>query len=263
MGRGFIAGILLAGLLVAEAAAGAWTLPEQQGQVILTTARTIAPVRAIFGDVIEKDKNSSSLFLEYGAWDDVTVGVTAFGEFSTIEDVVEARLGGHVRTQVWQGEDGDVISVQAGISLPVEKWLGNGLGKNRPESATEIDLRVLYGRGWQWGLGNSFASGELALRFRGEGLDEEMRFDFTAGHEPIRGVLALMSVFSAFPLGNQSEVSMKLSPSIAYTMLPWLGANDKKPYQPISPNTIQLGATWDAARQGSGLELGLSIWRAF
>lgn len=263
MGRGVIAGILLAGLSAGQAVSGAWTLPEGQGQAILGTSRTLAPVGAHFGDPVESDTNSASAFLEYGAWNDVTVGITVYGEFSTTNDDVEARLGGHVRYRVWQSDESDVLSVQAGAGFPIERWLGNGRGASRPQSASEVDLRALYGRGWQWGLGNSFVSSELALGIRGEGLDEELRFDVTAGHEPIRGVLALFSVFSAFPMGNGSEASVKLSPSIAYTMFPWLGANEKKPYQPISPNTIQFGISWDAADSSSGLEIGLSIWRGF
>ena len=258
-----LSGILAVGLLPTVAAGGAWTLPEGRGQAIGASSRTITPLRAWFGGPADRDTASSSLFVEYGAWDDLTVGVTVSGDFTTALDEVEARIGGHVRRRVWTGQAGDVVSVQAGLSLPFERWLGSELGDNVPDSATELDLRVLYGRGWQWDLGNSFVSGELGLRVRGENLDEQIRFDVTAGHEPVRGLLFLTSLFSSFPLGNQDQVSMKLSPSLAYTLWPILGSNQKKPWQPIYPETIQIGVTWDAAQPGSGLEVGLSIWRSF
>ena len=254
---------ILAGFSVAEVHAGAWTLPEDKGQLILSTSRTVAPVRAVFGENIDFDKNSAQLFLEYGLWSDVTVGVTAFGEFSTTDDIVETRAGAHVRHRLWTGEDGDVISVQAGFSLPAESLLGGSLGDSRPFSAPEYDIRLLYGRGWQWELGNSFISSELGFRMRGESLDDQIKLDITAGHEPVKGVLGLMSIFTSVPLGGDTDTSLKISPSIAYTLWPWLGENEKKPWQPISPDTVQLGVTWDALQPENGLEMGVSIWRSF
>lgn len=263
MTRGIIAEIWLACMATGPALGGAWLLPKDQGQAIVTTSRTVAPAGAHLSGDIDRDSNESRLFLEYGAWDEFTVGLNVSGKFATTDDDVEFRLGAHARYQLWTGPAGDVLSAQAGVAFPAERWLGNGLGGDRPQSATEIDLRVLYGSGWQWDMGNSFVSGEAALRIRAEELNEQIRLDVTAGHEPIRGVLALMSVFSTIPLGNDDDVSVKLAPSLAYTLWPSLGANDKKPYQPINPNTIQLGISWDAADRNSGLEIGIAIWRAF
>ena len=259
----WVLGILIWTATTIESMAGAWTLPEGRVQIIMTTARKIAPAGGFFGEPIDADSNSSQIFIEYGLLDDLTVGMTVFGEFSTTDDDVEASLGVHARHLVWQGEDGDVVSVQGGIKVPVERWLGEGLGDNRPGSVTELHLRLLYGRGWQTDWGNSFVSTELGLHLRGEGLDEELRFDVTAGHEPIKGLLGLFSVFSTYPLGGNADVSLKLSPSVAYTFWPWLGANDKKPYGPINPNTIQLGITWDAANPEDGLTASMSIWKGF
>ena len=259
----WVLGVLLWAAAALDASAGAWTLPEGRVQIIMTTARKIAPAGGFFGQAVEQDSNSTQIFMEYGVLDDLTVGMTIFGEFSTTEDDVEASIGVHARKRVWTGEDGDVLSVQGGVKLPVERWLGEGLGDTRPDSVTEVQLRVLYGRGWQTDWGNSFFSTELGLHLRGEGLDEEVRLDVTAGHEPLRGLLGLMSVFSTVPLGDSSDVSLKLAPSIAYTFWPWLGDNDKKPYGPINPNTIQLGVIWDAANPDDGLTASLSVWKGF
>lgn len=260
----FTVGLLTAALsLPSPVHAGAWTLPEGQGQAIFSGSRTIAPVRAWFGGVSNVDQNSTGIFLEYGVWDDLTVGLSLSSDYSSTFEEIDARIAGRVRHRVWAGQAGDVFSVQGEVRLPIERLLGNGIGDQRPNSATEVDLRALYGKSWQWGLGNSFASGELGLRIRSEGLDEQLRFDATVGHEPTRGVLLLGSMFSSFPLGNKDEVSIKLSPSVAYTRFPLLGPNDKKPWQPISPDTLQISVTWDAARPGSGLEFGVSLWTSF
>lgn len=258
-----VAGLLLAGLLAGDVLAGAWPQREGKVQIIWTTTRKIAPVSAYFGDPATSDKNASQIFVEYGATKDLTLGLTLFGEFSTTADEVEARIGLHARHLLWSGKGGDVISIQGGVSVPVERWLGSELGDNRPDSVTELDVRVLYGRGWQTDWGNSFVSTEAGIRLRGEGQDEELRVDATAGHEAWRGVMGLMSVFTSVPLGKGSDVSVKLAPSIAYTLWPWLGENDKKPIDPVNPNTVQLGVVWDASEPGDGLALTLSVWKGF
>jgi len=250
-------------LTMAEAQAGAWTLREGQGQVIMTTTRTIAPAGAFFGGAADKDSNGSQIFAEYGVFDDLTAGLTVSGNFSSVEDDVEARIGIHVRKLLWVGEAGDVASVQAGVAVPVERWLGNGLGDERPDSVTEFQVRGLYGRGWQTDWGNSFVSAEAGFLLRGEQQDEELRFDVTVGHEPVKGLLGLFSVFSTVALGPRGEDRFKIAPSIAYTLWPWLGENDKKPYGPFNPDTIQIGVAWDVLNPDDGLAATLSIWRAF
>lgn len=249
-------------LMTTEVMAGAWTLPAGDGQLIMTTLRRAAPVSALFGGVPEEDSNGTQIFVEYGLTDDLTLGGTAFADFSATDVEVEASLGIHARYRLWSG-DGGVASVQAGLSVPVERWFGNGLGDNVPNSVTEVDIRALFGQSWQTDFGNTFVSAEGGFRFRGESQSEELRFDVTAGHEAFRGILGLFSVFASYPVGDDGEATFKLSPSIAYTDWPWLGSNDKKPYDFPYPDTIQIGVTWDAANPDAGLEIGFSIWRRF
>lgn len=257
-----VLGALILCLAAVEARAGAWTLPEGEGQIIMTTLRRAEPSSALFNGSAVDDSNSTKLFVEYGLTDDLTAGLTAFTDFSNTDADLEASIGGHLRYRVW-AEDSWVVSVQGGVSAPVERWFGNGLGDNRPDSVTEFDLRVLYGRGWQLDWGNGFISTEFGVRIRSEGKSEELKFDATLGHEPVRGVLGLMSVFASAEMGDGQEASFKLSPSIAYTMFPWLGSNDKKPSDPSYPDTIQIGVTWDAMNPEDGIELGVSIWKRF
>jgi hypothetical protein len=259
-------------LLASDAAGGAWTLAEGTGQLIMTTGRRIAPIGAFAGGAADSDSNSSQIYAEYGVAEGWTVGLVAYGEFSTtdIEDM-ELRLGGHVRHLVWTGSKGDVASVQAGFSHPVESWLGDLAPESLPDSVPEAHLRALYGRGWQTGWGNSFVSTEAGFHWRGERAADELRLDVTAGHEAWKGVLGLFSIFTALPIGDGddddggggSEATLKLAPSIAYTLWPWLGENDKKPYGPLHPNTIQLGIVWDALNPDDGLGVQISIWQSF
>ena len=255
-------------LAAGDAAAGAWTLAEGTGQVITTTGRKIAPVGAFMGGAADSDAISSQIYAEYGVADGWTVGLAAYGEFSTTDaEDMELRLGGHVRHRVWTGEKGDTASIQAGFSAPVESWLGKLAPESLPDSVPEAHLRALYGRGWQTGWGNSFVSAEAGFHWRGERADDELRFDVTAGHEAWKGVLGLFSVFTALPLGGGdkggSDATLKLAPSIAYTLWPWLGENDKKPSGPLYPNTIQLGIVWDALNPDDGLGVQISIWKSF
>jgi hypothetical protein len=258
-------------LLAGDAAAGAWTLAEGSGQLIVTTGRNIAPVGAFMGGPADSDSNSSQIWAEYGVADGWTVGVVAYGEFSTTDaQDIELRLGGHVRHRVWTGSKGDVAAVQAGFSYPVESWLGDLAPESLPDSVPEAHIRGLYGRGWQTGWGNSFVSAEAGFLWRGERADDELRFDVTAGHEAWKGVLGLFSIFTAVPIGggdedggSDSDPTLKLAPSIAYTLWPWLGENDKKPYGPLYPNTVQLGIVWDALSPDDGLGVQISIWKSF
>ncbi len=249
-------------LWTACAHAGAWPQPEGTGVVIVTTAREVAPAGSFFGGDVDDSSNFSQIFVEYGVYPGVTLGVSAFGEFSdTVANDVTAALRAHVRGTVWTGASGDIAAVQVGGSLPVERWLGNGLGDDRPDSVPEAELRLLYGRGWQTDWGDSFVSTELGFRWRSESQEDELLLDTTVGLRPINELLALMRVFTTLPFGD--DASLKLGPSLAYTAWPWLGSNDKKPAEIAPPETIEFGITWDALNPDDGLTVGVSIWRRF
>ncbi len=255
---------LLGALPAGEAAAGAWTLARGSGQVISTTGRNIAPIGAFIDGAADTNSASSQLWVEYGLFDRWTVGATIYGEFSTTDaSDMQLRLGAHARHQIWTGENGGVAAVQAGFSAPVESWVGDMVPDSLPNSVPEVSLSALYGRGWQTSWGNSFVSTGAGFQWRGEGADEELRFEVTAGHEAWRGVVGLFSVFSSLPLGDRNNATLKLAPSIAYTLWPWLGENDRKPYDPLYPNTVQLGVVWDTLNPDDGLGVQFSIWKSF
>ena len=261
------AGLLacLAGCLVAgRATAGAWTLAKGEGQTISTTGRRVAPAGAFFGGVSDDDENSSQVFVEYGVADGWTLGGKLYAAFSAADArQTEISVGLHVRHRVWQRENGDVVSVQAGVSAPVEKWLIGDAADRLPSSVPEAHLRALYGHGWQTGWGNSFVSAETGFHWRGEHAADEWRIDVTAGTEHWKGVMGLLGVHSIVPVIGDGEASLKIAPSVAWTMWPWLGPNDKKPFGEMNPDTVQLGLVYDLLTPGDGLEVTIGIWRRF
>lgn len=251
-------------LLAGEAFAGAWTLAEGSGQAIMTTGRRIAPIGSFVGGVADEDSNSTQVFVEYGLTDDWTLGGTLYGNFSAVDPQdLEIRLGAHVRRRVWTRPKGDVVSVQAGLAAPVEKWLVGDMADSLPGSVPEAHVRALYGRGWQWDRGNSFVSAEAGFHWRGERAADEVRFDITAGHEAWKGVLGLFSLYSIAPVIGEGEASLKLAPSVAYTLWPWVGENEKKPFGELNPSTIQLGVVWDVLNPEDGLGVAVSVWKKF
>ncbi|HET7410152.1 MAG TPA: hypothetical protein VFJ13_08110 [Paracoccaceae bacterium] len=261
----FLAAVLAGCLAAAEAAAGAWTLAEGSGQIIMTTGRKIAPVGAFFSGLPDEDSNTAQLFVEYGVADRWTLGATLYADTSSIDPQdLEIRAGTHLRHHLWTRENGDVVSVQIGLAAPIERWIvGRELAASLPGSVPEAHLRALYGHGWQSGLGNSFVSAEAGFHWRGESAADELRLDVTAGHEAWKGVLGLIGVYAMLPAIGEDDPSLKLAPSIAWTLWPWLGPNDKKPFGEIDPNTIQLGLTWDALNPDEGLGVQISVWRSF
>lgn len=175
----------------------------------------------------------------------------------------ELRAGAHLRHQFWQGPKGDVISAQLGFAAPIERWIvGEERANGLRHSVPEVHLRALYGRGWEWGLGNSFISTEGGFHWRGESAANELHFDAIAGHEAWKGVLGLLGIYSTISLSGD-ERSLKLAPSIAWTIWPRIGRNDKKPAGKVNPNTVQLGIIWDALNPRDGLGAQISLWRRF
>lgn len=260
-----LAALLIACLAVTEAAAGAWTHAKGSGQIIMMTGRKIAPVGAYFSGLPEKDSNSAQIFIEYGVAERWTLGATLQSDISTTDlEALEIRAGAHLRHRLWQSGHGDVVSAQLGFAAPIERWIiGEELANGLPHSVPEAHIRALYGRGWGWGLGNSFVSTEGGFHWRGESAANELQLDTTIGHEAWKGVLGLLGIHGALPLGGGGERSLKLAPSIAWTIWPRIGPNDKKPAGKVNPNTIQLGIIWDALNPRDGLGAQISIWRSF
>ena len=263
------AGLLIC-LVPSEAWTGAWPAPEGGGQSIVTNTRKVDKVRGLVGQQTEDIRNEVNFFAEYGFTAETTLGLVISGGFNEgtengLADEIDAQLhiGGHLRHLIWRGENGDVASVEIGARFPAERWLGNTLGDDRPGSVSEAYVSVLYGTSWQFDWTNVFISSGLEFRARGEGLDEEVKLFATGGVQPFHSFMALLDVAWAEPLGELGQSSLKLTPSVALTLMPWVGNNDKKPDLASIPTTIQLGVTWDAYNPSDGIAFNMSVWRPF
>lgn len=257
---------LLGLLLPGRAQGGAWTQSEGALSVYVTSGTRMAPVSALAGTSLPEDDQSFTAGLaEYGLTPDLTLGLRLFGAWSVTDpDDVTLAVGGLARYRLWTGESGGVASVQAGVMLPAERWLGNGLGDSRPDSVPELELRALYGHGWATGWGHSFVSAEAGFRHRGEGQENELLFDATIGHRWNKWFQPLVSVFSRYPMGDSEDAQLTISPSLAYTFWPWSWSdNDKR--QPITgrPKTLQIGISYDTLSPEDGLGVFVAYWMRF
>lgn len=249
----------------AQAGAGAWTRPAGEGLLIGTTAHRVAPVSALTGGPVDDDTNISQLYLEYGLIEGLTVGAKVYVEFSTTDfDGNSASAGGFLRKRLWQDGHGGVASVEGGYAHPIESMIGNGFEEiAEPGAVPEAYLAGLYGRGWAGDWGNAFVSTGAAYQWRGDGVADELRYEVTAGYAPWRRWMGILSFYGLYPLAEGTDASLKIAPSIAYTMWPRAGEEDEEPGKPVHPRTIQLGISYDLLNGGDGLGVSLSLWQPF
>ncbi|TFG89412.1 MAG: hypothetical protein E4H18_00160 [Hyphomicrobiales bacterium] len=244
--------------------AGAWTRTEGEGITIVTTGRRIAPMGGLTGGPVSKDTSISQIYIEYGLFDDLTIGAKTYIEVSSTDFTgSSAALGGFVRKRIWQDGQGGVGSIQVGYSHPIESLLGSTFADSDPGAVPEAHLAGLYGRGWADDWGSAFLSTGAAYHLRRGGMPDDLRFELTGGYAPWRRVMGIVSLYGLTPLGKGTDTSLKIAPSIAYTMWPWIERNEKKPTGEIKPNTIQFGVSYDLLNRDEGLGISISIWRPF
>jgi hypothetical protein len=259
---GALAGAVL-GCGSIPASAGAWTKAKGEGQAIVTTARRMAPPGSMFGGAPDHDTTVSQVYAEYGLLEGLTVGAKLYVELSATNfDRSSAAFGGFLRKRLWQG-GGSVVSAEAGYAHPIESLLGSTFAAADPGAVPEAHLAGLYGHGWGDVWSGAFVSTGIGYHWRGKGLADDLRAEVTAGYKPTRRVMGMLSLYSLMPLAGGSDPSLKIAPSIAYTMWPTIRRNEKKPQGPVRPNSIQLGASYDLLSPGDGLGLSISIWRSF
>jgi hypothetical protein len=267
LGRVACVSALVAGYALSAidfASAGAWTQAKGDGLAIVTTARRVAPMGALTGGPASSDTNISQIYLEYGLLDGLTIGAKSYVELSTTDlTASSAALGAFLRKRVWTDGQGGVGAVQAGYAHPIDSLLGRTFDYAEPGAVPEAHLAGLYGRGWAGDWGSAFVSTGAAYHLRREGLADDMRFEFTGGFAPWRRLMGMVSLYGLTPLGEGSDMSLKVAPSLAFTMWPWIGKNEKKPTGPVKPGTIQLGVSYDLLNRDDGLGVAISMWRRF
>lgn len=254
----------LASAFPGAAIAGAWTRTRGEGLLIVTTARRASPLGGLTGGVADSEANISQLYLEYGLTDALTLGAKTYVEFSLSEpERSAASAGGFLRQRLWQDGRGGIASVQAGYDHPVDSLLGGSFSLADPGAVPEAHVAALYGRGWG-GLGSStFLSTGAAWHWRGDGADDEFRVETTAGRAWNRSWMGVLSLFGLIPLGPDTDASLKISPSVAYTIWPTGVHHARRPHRRPNPPTVQLGVSYDVLNPGDGLGVSVSIWRRF
>lgn len=260
--RVFLA-VLLLGLLPGAAAGGAWTRAAGDGQLIFTSGRQIAPVGALTGNAASSDKTQAQIFVEYGVLDSLTVGGSLYGEVSSIDANDGAALfSAFARQRLYRDDAGNVASAQIGFALPAEKLISGRFARSRPNSTPELRLAGLYGTSWWGDWGSAYLTTEAGWAWRSEGTGDELRGELAIGYRPWRCCTAGLSLYATAPLSGTNDAALKLVPSVAYTLYPPVGRNEKKP-QDFAATTTQIGLVYDLLNPDDGIGFLLSLWRPF
>lgn len=257
--RLLIAAVIVPGL----AQAGAWTQPAGEGQAITSASAGVAPVLATANPAGDREDSFTSVYLEYGLIEGLTLGATMFAEVATRARTDHtASAGLFLRKRVWQGERGGVASVQAGGVHPIDGLFGPQFGGPGAEPTKEVSLRLLYGRGFGGPWGTAFLSTEAGFHRQLNAEPDAWRLDLTAGFAPDPCCLMMLSAYTSVTPSDIGSSSLKLAPSVAYTF----GAgedSDSADDAPEQPVTLQFGLLQDVLDLGAGFGVQVSIWRPF
>lgn len=256
------AGAATLALVAGEAAAGAWTQKAGAGQLIASVGRNGAPQSPLSGAGSPVDSTLSQLYLEYGYSDTLTLGGAAFVDVPDADRAGEGRalVSFFGRQRLWQGEDGDVASVQVGYAHPVEPLVGESFGARNPNAVPELRLRALYGRGFWGEWGNAFVSLAAGYTWRGEGAPDQVQIDGTTGYAPWDCCMILFSNFNTLSLGDDDTTAVKISPSFAYTLG---GGNGEDADDDPDGVTLEFGVTQDLLDLEEGFGVEFSVWQPF
>jgi hypothetical protein len=223
------------GLVVASASPsypGAWTMPEGQGQVLITG--TLSDAGQSFdrggsaGSIPHYKKFELQALIEYGATDSLTL--IAIPGFQHVE--IDGPAGGQRtglgytefggRYRFMQG-DSWVLSGQTTLRMPGTFDQANpaAVGYTDPE----VDTRILLGHSFAAGAWPAFVDLQLAQRFRFGDAPDEFRADFTFGVRPAPQWLLLAQNFNVFSegagaFGFDSYRYHKLQLSAVYEITP-------------------------------------------
>lgn len=255
--------LLGAAFAPAAACAGAWTLPEGAGQVLLNATASEA-TRAFDGGghlqpTPRYSKTELQALMEYGVTDWLTAIVAPGLQRITIAPPVDAQRTGFgtsevgARTRLMSGADW-VLSGQGTLRLPGTFDTGNPAAAGY--TGVEVDLRVLYGRSFSLGGWPAFVDVQLAQRFRTGGPPDETRIDLTLGVRPAARWLILAQSFNVISQGSGSA----LFPAYDYEKLQLSAVYDLTAQWVLQGGVFTTFAGRNALQE-NGLVLG--VWYRF
>jgi hypothetical protein len=205
-----LASIFAVGLFMVPnaAVAGAWTLNEGTGELIVTNTAVQASTYFTTGSVLQSiphyNKEEAQALIEYG----VTNWFTAMFQPSLQHVDIAPPFSGERsgfgytdiggRARIWS-DDSWVVSAQATFRIPgtFDKTNPAAIGYTDPE----LDLRGLVGYSFKAGTMPAFFDVELAQRFRFDGPPDEFRTDVTFGIRPIDRWMFLAQSFNVISEG--------------------------------------------------------------
>ena len=194
---------LLAGTAVH---AGAWTLPKGEGQAIVTLAYSFAT------DAFDENGQSVAVepfekfelrgFIEYGLTDWATIVVQPELRFKG-QGVEESdglgRFDFGLRTRLWS-DDYAVASIEGNVSAPGQT--DELVPLNGGDTDWELELRGLYGRGFDLWERHGFLDLQLGYRHRFSDPADEVIADLTLGLDVTERSLAVVQSFNRVSVGS-------------------------------------------------------------
>ncbi|MEL6775074.1 MAG: hypothetical protein AAFS07_04030 [Pseudomonadota bacterium] len=257
----------LIALMPAPAVGGAWTRAEGDGVLISTIGRQGNPTTFFTLPGGSEDKASAQLYVEYGLFEDITVGGSLFTETGLgQEDVTgSASAGLFLRKRVYRDDEGNVASVQIGVAAPIDRLFGSTFANSTSDNPAEVRIFALGGTSWWGDWGSIFISTAAGFAWRGEGEADEARAELVTGYKKHPCCLPILSFYATHSFGP-GEASLKIAPSFAYSPPPSeeeiaLAAEEER--EPQRKTTYQLGLSYDMLDGDGSLGVTFSIWRKF
>jgi hypothetical protein len=193
------------------ALAGAWTLPEGTGQVVVTDTASQASRAFDSSGKLQStprySKEELQVLMEYGVSDWLTAIVMPGLQHVDIAAPVDARRTGlgytefGARGRLAQGADW-VISGQGTVRVPGTLDTANPAAIGY--TGVEVDVRGLFGYSFAAFGMPAFVDVQLAQRFRTGGPPNEARVDLTLGLRTAQQWLLLAQSFNVWSEGSGS-----------------------------------------------------------
>jgi hypothetical protein len=199
--------VWVASLLPAPALAGAWTLPQGSGQVIVSGFWAEAMEAFDGGGQVEAiplfQKAEIHLYAEYGLTDGVTAILRteaktyASGEAPSLDAARFGLSGGGARLLLWEG-DGAVLSAEitGRVATPFDRRARS------EERGGEVEALLLAGKGFVVGRWPGFAEIQGGYRLGLDGRSDAFRADLTLGIRPRAQWLLLAQSFNTLAVDH-------------------------------------------------------------
>jgi hypothetical protein len=259
------AALLLMAALAApwQATAGAWTQP--QGSTLFIGTATFTDANEGLRDgfktrsLPDYRKLETALLIEHGVTDWLTAIATPTLRWTRVGSPASDSFFGlgytdlGARVRLWR-DDSSVLSVQAVGRIPgaADDSAPAEIGNTDPE----LDLRVLFGRGFSAGGRPAFVNVEGAYRLRAEEPPNEFRADLTFGIQPAERWLLLAQSFTVVSDG----AGQRPFDDYWYTKAQFSAVHELWPGLSLQVGVVTTYAGHNALRETGAL---IGIWRQF